>query len=70
MKMANSVIPHHIHIFISNSSLLSMFKLPLSFPPPLLDVEYRDQSLRDAVSGLRLHSEGLACKSLPPRPCK
>ena len=65
--MANSIIPHHI--FVSNSSLLSMFKLPLSFPP-LLDVEYRDKSPRDAVSGLRLHSEGLACKSLPPRFCK
>ena len=46
--MASSVIPHHI--FVSNSFLLSMFKLPLSFPP-LLDVEYRDKSPRHAVQG-------------------
>ena len=47
--MVSTIIPHHV--FVSNSSLFSMFKLPLSFPP-LLDVEYRDKSPRHAVSGL------------------
>ena len=51
--MANSIIPHHI--FVSNIESREELKLPLSLLP-LLDVEYRDQSLRDAASGLRLRS--------------